>query len=386
MKALRNPFDGDVKEFVNIETGDCAPEEVVKSLKSIESLGQNQYKKYVKEVIEERNLSIHETIKKNALPLFKRQTPKPKAKSKQQVTALRSDCNLFSRLYIATQHRSGDLEDFFSEFGNLRLGKKSDLLKCIKPAEQSEPPSSYDCKIFDGAAVVHALPTATVTTFNSYAEEIFIPFIVSHLQSTKRVDIVWDKYKENSIKNTTREKRGKGQRRKVTEDTKIPANWKGFLQDNSNKKELFSLLTNKVANFNFSEDKEVNITSDESVVSSKGSTDMQRCDHEEADTRIAVHVLHALTKGSDKVLIRTVDTDVVVIMIGLFHDLVSLNPSADIWISFGMGKSLQYISINGTYASLGPETSRALPFFHSFTGSDTTSCFFGKGKKTTWAA
>ena len=353
--------------------------------------------KYVKEVIEERNLSIHETIKKNALPLFKRQTPKPKAKSKQQVTALRSDCNLFSRLYIATQHRSGDLEDFFmhenqpyppslSEFGNLRLEKKSDLLKFIKPAEQSEPPSSYDCKIFDGAAVVHALPTTIVTTFNSYAEEIFIPFIVSQLQSTKRVDIVWDKYKENSIKDTTREKRGKGQRRKMTEDTKIAANWRGFLQDNSNKKELFSLLTNKVANFNFSEDKEVNITSEESVVSSKGSTDMPRCDHEEADTRIAVHVLHALTKGSDKVFIRTVDTDVVVIMIGLFHDLVSLNPSADIWISFGMGKNLQYISINATCESLGSETSLALPFFHSFNGCDTTSCFFGKGKKSTWDA
>ena len=36
-------------------------------------------------------------------------------------------------------------------------------------------------------------------------------------------------------------------------------------------------------------------------------------------TRIAVHVLHALHKGHSQVLIRTVDTDILVIMIGLFN-------------------------------------------------------------------
>jgi len=41
-------------------------------------------------------------------------------------------------------------------------------------------------------------------------------------------------YKANSIKDSTREKRGKGQKRKVTGDTKIPSNWKAFLQDNTN--------------------------------------------------------------------------------------------------------------------------------------------------------
>ena len=57
--------------------------------------------------------------------------------NRKKACALRSDCNLFSRLYTATQHRSGDLDEFFmhenqphplslSEFGNLRLGKKSD--------------------------------------------------------------------------------------------------------------------------------------------------------------------------------------------------------------------------------------------------------------------
>ena len=196
------------------------------------------------------------------------------------------------------------------------------------------------------------------------------------------MDIVWDTYKVSSIKDSTREKRGNGQRRKVTGETKIPPNWKAFLQDNTNKKEIFALLTSRVANFQFPENKEVNVTSDEFVVTSRGSSDMQRCNHEEANIRIALHVQHALDKGCKQVFVRTVDTDVLIILIGLFHDMITSCPSAAIWIGLGMGKYVQYISVNSTCAFLGPETSRALPMFHSFTGCDTTSCFFGKGKKS----
>lgn len=188
------------------------------SLRSMESVGQNQYKKYVKEVLEDKTVSIHEIIKKNSLPLFKRSKPKPKGKIKQQATALARDCNLFSRLYIATQHRSGDLEEFFmhenqqpashSDFGNLRLGKKSDLLTCVQlEIKYPDPPSQYDSKIFDAAAVVHALPVTMVSTFWKFAENIFIPFIGKHLQQAKRVDVVWDMYKEKSLKPSTRETR-----------------------------------------------------------------------------------------------------------------------------------------------------------------------------------
>ena len=51
---------------MNIGTGDCASEEVVKALKSMESLGQNQYNDFVKTVIEDRTVSIHDTIKNKA--------------------------------------------------------------------------------------------------------------------------------------------------------------------------------------------------------------------------------------------------------------------------------------------------------------------------------
>ena len=104
-------------------------------------------------------------------------------------------------------HENQPYPPSLSEFRKLRFGKRSDLLTCVKPVstEQPNPPPFYDCKIFDRAAVVYALPSTTVSTFDSYAENIFIPFILNHLQSSKRVDIVWDTYRANSIKDSTRD-------------------------------------------------------------------------------------------------------------------------------------------------------------------------------------
>ena len=58
-------------------------------------------------------------------------------------------------------------------------------------------------------------------------------------------------------------------------ETKIPPNWKAFLQDNTNEKEFFALLTSRIADFQFPEDKKVCITSEENVISSQGLSDMQ---------------------------------------------------------------------------------------------------------------
>lgn len=51
-------------------------------------------------------------------------------------------------------------------------------------------------------------------------------------------------------------------------------------------------------------------------------------------------------------------------------------------MEFGVGKDLKVISINKLYAFLGNDISNSLPFFHAFSGSDSTSGFRGKGKKT----
>ena len=60
------------------------------------------------------------------------------------------------------------------------------------------------------------------------------------------------------------------------------------------------------------------ITSEVSVISMGTDQPMPRCDHEEADTRMIVHVRDSLDRGNNQIMIRTVDTDVLIILIGQF--------------------------------------------------------------------
>ena len=93
----------------------------------------------------------------------------------------------------------------------------------------------------------------------------------------------------------------------------------------------------------------------------RGSTQcMSDCNHEEADTRIIVHLQDAIANGEPvTALIRTVDTDVVVILIDKFFNLKRINQNVQVWVAFGMGKSFRYLSINGICAALGEQKSRA---------------------------
>ena len=81
-----------------------------------------------------------------------------------------------------------------------------------------------------------------------------------------------------------------------------------------------------------------------------------------------------------KVMIRTIDTDVVVIALGMFS---SLNLS-ELRISFGTGKNQRLLSIHSISDAIGAAKCNGLPFFHAFTGCDHISFFTGKGKKSAW--
>ena len=166
------------------------------------------------------------------------------------------------------QHKDSDLSTFFkhenhpfppslSDNGKLRFAKKSDLLTILEKVTHNEPPIFFDVKLLDGAAVVHFLPTANVVTFDDYANQVFVPHIINQLSNTKRVDIIWDIYTPRTIKESTREKRGKGIRRKYESKNKLPRNWADFLRDPTNKQELFAFLSNKIAKVNCPEGKEI---------------------------------------------------------------------------------------------------------------------------------
>ena len=148
-----------------------------------------------------------------------------------------------------------------SNLGEVHLpSAKSDLLACLEQSDNLHPPHSYDCQILDGAAVVHFLWPVGNATFGDYADTTFIPYINQQLNHAKRVDVVWDAYHPDSLKAVTRQKRGEGVRRKVSEQVKLPQNWGDFLRDSRNKKELFCLLTTKLQQHSFADGKQVYAT------------------------------------------------------------------------------------------------------------------------------
>ena len=185
---------------------------------------------------------------------------------------LQNNVALFGQLYISMQCRDGDLKEFFaheiqsfppslSDLGKLYIpNTKSDLLKCIEQSQQAESPSTYDCIILDGAAIVHSLSTAGAKTFIEYAEDVVIPYLSKQLCVAIRLDVVRDTYIPDSLKESTHDKRGKGVCRKVSGLAKLPTNWMDFLRDPKNKEELFSFLTSRVSEFVCPPSKSIHIT------------------------------------------------------------------------------------------------------------------------------
>ena len=86
------------------------------------------------------------------------------------------------------------------------------------------------------------------------------------------------------------------------------------------------------------------------------------------------------------VLLRTVDTDVAVTLVGNLSLFRDINPGVNLWVVFGMGRNFSLININSIGDFLGEARSVSLPVFHALTGCDTTSTFYGKGKKSAWQA
>ena len=148
-----NPFLDDCPELLALVTRNCASESIVETVRNNKDLGACQYKEYVKRVIVTREVSVHHPIKKYLLPLFKRPLPRKFTNGKETLASLRSDCNLFSHLYIASKFGDGDLDNFFahenhpwcpslSDHGKLRLPtKKSDLLCLLDAGPTPEPPA-----------------------------------------------------------------------------------------------------------------------------------------------------------------------------------------------------------------------------------------------------
>ena len=94
------------------------------------------------------------------------------------------------------------------------------------------------------------------------------------------------------------------------------------------------------------------------------------CSHEEADTRILLHLEDAVRHRNTRVSTRTVDTNVIVLAVPSAQRL-SLS---ELWIVFGTGKNFRFLAC---------QKMALLPLFLAFTWCDDTVSFFsGRDKRT----
>ena len=96
-----------------------------------------------------------------------------------------------------------------------------------------------------------------------------------------------------------------------------------FLRNDVNKSELFSFLSLQTANLEPETGKQIIITHKKDVLCTlpRDITELAPCTQEEADTRIFLHVSDAVRYVPRKVLIRTVDSDVLVLAVAAVQQL-----------------------------------------------------------------
>ena len=409
MQESGNPFLEETADLINIDQKTIAHPTAADLIKTHLSKGQTAFAEFFDRLNDSE--AFYSPIKKNNIDFFNQADQKCLNKSKKQI--LKDDYRLFSQLFISCQLRECDLQEFFrhenqsfpaslSNNGNLLVGKKSQLIEMLEVVPSAnmqiyeeqinisdyavvadlDVEKSPDGVVIDGSALVHSLVPRRSKTFEEYADHEVVPKIKMYSEKYQRTDIVFDVYKASSLKAEARSRRGQGFRRKVTGKTKLPSSWYSFLRDDSNKTELFEYLADRI--ISLCESNLVVVTKKENCQSNR-DVDLallNQCNHEEADSRIFLHALHAVSQQHMVcLLIKANDTDVIVLAITVFEKLREAGLQM-LWLEFG--KDSRWMPIHLMAANLGLIKARGLPFFHAFTGCDVVSAIRGKGKKTAW--
>ena len=123
------------------------------------------------------------------------------------------------------------------------------------------------------------------------------------------------------------------------------------------------------------EGRAVQLSSDGLSVS-KEDMDMLHSTQEETDTRVVLYTLYALSKGYKFVVVKSPDTDILLI---LLYYAVKFRP-VTVMFDTGRGNNRRIINISDLAGDLGEGYCEALLGLHCFTGEDCNSAFKGKGK------
>ena len=248
-------------------------------------------------------------------------------------------------------------------------------------------PKEIQAFIIDGQFLLHCLPPNLPPTYGGLARSILMQCVKSE---AKFIHVVFDDYRQPSIKETERDLRGTDNRTFVItgpEQRRVPRDLKDSLTSRSFKRQLPLFLATEWKNPIYAEiikNKEIILDVPGECYSFKVQDGVvHRCEvkelqnnHEEADTKICLHSLFRDNARGD-IVIRASDTDIVVILLYHCHKY-----ECNLWMDVGTAakNNRRYISLTEICSMLGSSLCAALPGFHALTGSDYTSSFVRKGK------
>ena len=175
------------------------------------------------------------------------------------------------------------------------------------------------------------------------------------------IGIVTDFYNPISIKSFTRDTRGSQARVMFKIDDTLPDDLMGALTNGTFKTQLNELFceTSVLNSWKWGKDftmtkgyciiERVNgtITDDRIIVFSGAAPSL-----EEADNRILLHIRESISRGRKNIIVRTVDSDVIVILIGFMAEFLKLDDRTTVTVKYGT-KLTREISIDGCYHELG---------------------------------
>ena len=363
MKEMGNPFLEESADLLTLNTKVIAHPGVGEMVMHHYETGESCFKSFIGALDMGDEGSFYDPIKKNKLDFFQQKPEPAPADFKQK--ALKDDCRLFSKLFISCQSKECDLLEFFhhenqsfpaalSYGGKLHSGQKSQLASILetKIATLDARPEA-SAIIVDGTALINALPPRASKTFEEYASKDVIPTVEAFSAIYRRTDIVFDVYRSTSLKAETRSKRGQGTRRRVSDKGKLPAVWRSFLRESEIKTELFKFLSDKIVQS--CQQSTVIVTREKGAVCNQ-ATDLEGmipCNHEEADSRLFLHAIHAVAEGHTSLIIKANDTDVLVIAISAYQILAEIGLEK-LWHAFGQGANLPWIPIHDIRNTIWP--------------------------------
>ena len=389
----------------NIATKDQATQEITQSLLNAREKGQTRVEEFVNERLipvegDRFSKQFRDPLHKNKALTFSNLYDIPR-RSDQKGKTLKADRSVLQRLLIAYEAgRKVDLESILQHEllpvpisiaemdKSLRAGTKSILLdeltkNIVCPATIMIPGDATI--IIDGQALLVSLgKPQNATTFGDLAQ-IFIQSIYKSGAMYTRIDVLFDRYEQLSIKSGTRSRRQKGTpiRRKIeTPDVPLPQDWDGFLSNVENKADLARFLSEELVR-TAQPGKTIVVaggfTETTKVTSNNPDIDIGQLEgiQEEADTRI---VLHCVKGSSDTIVVSARGTDVFVLLIAHYRTM----PCTNLWLKFGTYKKPKFVNIKDVMAAnhLDDVSAKLLLPFHALTGCDTTSYLSGHSKKT----